>query len=74
MAHAPGALFGIGEEPIHSAGDPHCPGCWEEYPAPCQCGGLMHAEASGQEDPDGNPELNTMCDRCGRSEEQSEEP
>jgi hypothetical protein len=67
------ALFTVGEEINHRIGDPECPECWEEYPEPCRCGGLMHA-AGGEEDADGNISLTTCCDRCGRSEEQLAEP
>ena len=33
----------------------------------------MHAAPTGEEDPDGNPELITVCDMCGRSEDQLDE-
>ena len=67
------ALFSVGEESGHRVGDPQCPECWEEYPEPCRCGGLMHAAAGDGEDPDGNVLLVTQCDRCGRSEDQLDE-
>ena len=67
------ALFTVGEEPSHHVGDPQCPECWEEYPEPCRCGGLMHAAVEGGEDPNGNVLLVTQCDRCGRSEDQLDE-
>ena len=67
------ALFAVGEEPTHRVGDPQCPECWEEYPEPCRCGGLMHAAAGDGEDPDGNVLLVTECDQCGRSEDQLDE-
>jgi hypothetical protein len=60
-------LFGIGDETTHRAGAPDCPECWEEYPEPCPCGGLIHA-AAGEEDEDGNVALETRCDSCGRTE------
>jgi hypothetical protein len=37
------ALFAVGNELNHHIGDAQCPECWEEYPEPCRCGGLMHA-------------------------------
>ena len=61
-------LFAVGEEPNHHVGDKQCPVCWEEYPEPCQCGGLMHAAGVAEEDSDGNVAITTRCDRCGRSE------
>lgn len=63
------ALFTIADEVNHRIGDPGCPECWEAYPEPCRCGGLMHAASAGAEDADGNILLVTMCDRCGRSAE-----
>ncbi len=62
-------VFAIGDEINHHVGDAQCPECWEEYPEPCPCGGLMHAGSSGEEDADGNVMLVTLCDRCGRSED-----
>jgi hypothetical protein len=67
------AVFTVGEEVNHRVGDPGCPECWEEYPETCKCGGLIHAAVNGQEDADGNISLITLCDQCGRSEEQLEE-
>jgi hypothetical protein len=67
-------LFTVGEEPNHHIGDLQCPECWEEYPEPCRCGGLMHAAGGAEEDTDGNVLLTTCCDRCGRSEDQLDEP
>jgi hypothetical protein len=64
-------LFTVGEEVTHVVGNPQCPGCLEEYPEPCHCGGLIHA-ASGEADPEGSVWPLTKCDRCGRSEEESE--
>jgi hypothetical protein len=32
----------------------------------------MHASDTAEEDPDGNLLLATLCDRCGRSEDQLE--
>lgn len=66
-------LFEVGEETRHHAGDPQCAECWEEYPATCTCGGLIHATGESDEDrDDGNVSVTTKCDRCGRSEEQIE--
>jgi len=62
-------LFSVGEEANHHGGDPACPECWEEYPEPCPCGGLIHA-AAGEEDEEGNVVLATLCDQCGRTEEE----
>ena len=67
------ALFTIAEEIDHEVGNAGCPRCWEEYPAPCRCGGLMHAAGGEAEDEDGNVLLTTQCDRCGRSEDQLDE-
>ncbi len=64
-------LFKLGEEIDHRGDDLECPECYEEYPEPCPCGGLIHA-AAGEIDAEGNPTLLTQCDRCGRSED--EEP
>ena len=66
-------LFTVGEEPTHRVGDAQCPECWEEYPEPCRCGGLMHATARDGEDADVNVLLVTQCDQCGRSEDQLDE-
>jgi hypothetical protein len=66
------ALFIVGEE-IHHRGDAACAECWEEYPEPCRCGGLIHAAAAEEEDEQGNVLLVTLCDRCGRSEDQLDE-
>jgi len=64
------ALLAVGEEVNHRVGDAQCPECWEEYPEPCTCGGLVHAAGGPEEDEDGNVVLTTLCDQCGRSEEQ----
>jgi hypothetical protein len=65
-------LFTVGEVVNHRRGDAQCPECSEEYPEPCRCGGLMHASDSAEEDPDGNLLPVTLCDRCGRNEDQLE--
>jgi hypothetical protein len=57
-------------EVVHHVADPTCPGCYEEYPEPCRCGGLVHASATEDQDEDGNPVLITQCDQCGRSEDE----
>jgi hypothetical protein len=62
-------VFTVGEE-IHHRGDPGCAECWEGYPEPCPCGGLIHAAATSDEDTDGNVVLATVCDQCGRSEDE----
>jgi hypothetical protein len=66
-------LFTIAEEIDHQVGNVQCPRCYEEYPAACRCGGLMHAAEGTEEDEDGNVLLTTQCDRCGRSEDQLDE-
>ncbi len=67
-------LFTVGEEATHRVGDAACAECWEEYPEPCSCGGLIHAAGGEEEDEDGNVLLTTQCDRCGRTEEELGEP
>jgi hypothetical protein len=62
-------LFTVGTEVNHHVGDGQCPECWEQYPEPCGCGGLMHAAGGGEQDADGNVLLITQCDQCGRSED-----
>jgi hypothetical protein len=49
----------------HEVGDPSCGECWDGYPKPCDCGGLIHAQNSGE----GFDciQLNLMCDDCGKS-------
>ena len=66
-------LFTVIEEALHHVGDVHCPGCLEEYPGACGCGGLMHGEGEGPEGEDGSVSLRTRCDQCGRSQEDIEE-
>jgi hypothetical protein len=41
-------LFTVGTEVNHHVGNGQCPECWEQYPEPCPCGGLMHAGARVQ--------------------------
>ena len=65
--------FTLGQESHHRAGDPQCPACSEEYPAPCPCGGFIHA-AADEADADGNVLVATRCDRCARSEDELAEP
>jgi hypothetical protein len=62
-------LFTVAEQLDHHVGDTTCPACSETYPAPCPCGGLIHAAASDDADLDGNPIVATRCDQCGRSED-----
>ena len=59
------------EEQIHHAGDPVCPGCAEEYPERCLCGGYVHASEVPAGD-DAEVALLTLCDRCGRAEDDLE--
>ena len=51
----------------HIVGDENCCQGWcgEEYPKPCSCGGLIHADF-GDEDIDCNYWLYTRCDKCGK--------
>jgi hypothetical protein len=62
-------LFTVGIEVNHHVGNGQCPECWEQYPEPCPCGGLMHAAAGEEQDADGTILLITQCDQCGRSED-----
>jgi hypothetical protein len=66
-------VFAIDEDAIHRVGDGGCPECLEDYPEPCGCGGLIHAEAGGPEDEDGNVWLRTRCGRCRRSTDDVDE-
>jgi hypothetical protein len=66
-------LFTVGDVVNHRVGDRHCPECAEEYPEACRCGGLVHAADAGEPDVEGNPVLVTLCDTCGRSEDQLDE-
>jgi hypothetical protein len=66
-------LFEVGDVVNHHVGDAQCPECSEEYPEPCRCGGLMHASDTADEDPDGNVVIVTLCDQCGRTEDQLDE-
>ena len=63
-------LFTVGEVVNHHRGDQQCPECSEDYPEPCRCGGLMHASDTAEADPDGNLLRVTLCDQCGRSEDE----
>jgi hypothetical protein len=62
--------FTIAEQDTHHAGDLECPGCAEQYPERCVCGGVIHAEPAGPEDEGGEVWLVTRCDECGRSEDE----
>ena len=61
-------LLALGDDPMHVVGDAGCPRCVEGYPEPCPCGGLLHGGA-GEADAEGTEWPDTLCDRCGRSEE-----
>jgi hypothetical protein len=63
------ALFTVGDVDTHHRGDRQCPECSESYPEICRCSGLMHASDTGEEDGEGNPVIVTLCDQCGRSED-----
>lgn len=67
------ALFNVGEVVNHGVGDQQCPECADDYPEPCRCGGLMHAAETTEVDVEGNVQLVTRCDRCGRSEDHLDE-
>jgi hypothetical protein len=66
-------LFAVEEAVIHHVGDSACPECLEDYPESCLCGGMIHAEAVGAEDEDGNLLSRTRCDRCHRSRQDVDE-
>jgi hypothetical protein len=68
------AVFTINAETVHTVGDHTCPECADEYPEPCPCGGLIHAEPADELDADGAPVLVTRCDSCGRSEDDDFSP
>jgi len=53
----------------HIVGDKDCASGWcgSDYPKPCPCGGLIHADF-GDEDSDCNYWLHTKCDKCGEPE------
>jgi len=63
-------LFEVGNVVNHRVGDVQCAECSEEYPEACRCGGLMHASDTAEEDSDGNVVIVTLCDQCGRTEDQ----
>ena len=65
-------VFSVGEESAHVVGDGACPECWEDYPVPCQCGGLLHAGGEDEDADGAELPATTVCDRCGRSEEEIE--
>lgn len=67
-------VFELGTGVNHRVGDHACPSCEEDYPEPCSCGGLVHAAATRDQDPDGNPVLATACDVCRRSEDELGNP
>ena len=47
----------------HEVGNSECPDCWKNYPVPCKCGGLIHAQF-GDEDSNGDYWLEKFCDTC----------
>ena len=63
------ALFTVGQVVTHRVGESRCPECAEDYPEACRCGGLMHAADAGETDVEGNSVLVTLCDKCGRTED-----
>ena len=71
IAEAPNFMADLmlGDE-VHTIGDPQCPMCVEEYPEPCECGGLIHG--TPQDDGENEVIVVTRCDACGRSEEDLE--
>jgi len=64
--------FTVGEETTHLIGDRACPDCWEGFPAPCSCGGLVHAAGEAQGPRGAEEPAITRCDRCGRAEDEIE--
>ncbi len=66
-------LVPVDEEAVHHVGNTRCPGCIQEYPEACVCGGLLHAESGGPDDEDGSLSLRSRCDQCRRSQEDVEE-
>ena len=64
--------FSVGEETAHVIADRACPECWEDYPVPCPCGGLIHAGGEDEDADGAELPATTLCDRCGRSEEEIE--
>lgn len=64
--------FSVGEETAHVIADRACPECWEDYPVPCPCGGLVHAGGEDEDAEGAALPATTLCDRCGRSEEEIE--
>lgn len=53
-----------GAETHHEKGNVTCLACWEEYPLPCRCGGLVHAIYLDEDDED-TICLARKCDTCG---------
>ena len=47
----------------HLVGDKNCIECWDGYPRPCKCGGLVHGSFGGEME-DGYY-LIYICDKCG---------
>ncbi len=51
----------------HQDGDKNCTECWRDYPKPCACGGLIHANFGDYTGDDYY--LDKACDRCGGDDE-----
>jgi hypothetical protein len=68
------AVFTISADTVHHVGDHSCPTCFEDYPEPCRCGGLMHAECGVNPDDDGSYAIVTRCDYCGRTDDEPDLP
>lgn len=56
-------------EENHVAGDPGCNWCEEGFPIPCECGGLIHAQFSQDDEGQVTIDLTLSCDTCGYSPE-----
>ena len=65
-------VFSVGEESTHVIADRACAECWDDYPVPCPSGGLIHAGGEDQDADGAELPATTLCDRCGRSEEEIE--
>lgn len=64
----PPATFAFGDSDWpHEIGNPKCDAGWcnaEDWPMPCKCGGLIHANFA-DEDGNGDYYLFKQCDQCG---------
>ncbi len=56
----------------HEISNKECSDCWQGYPVPCKCGGLVHAQF-GDENSDGDYWLEKFCDVCGSDYEEIDE-